>query len=111
MIDTSDDSKYCGKHKARMGNRPKIFRQKALDKYGVKCMNPDCILTAHGIKIEEYMLDVDHIKEVSSFPGDATVQEINHPDNAMVLCKICHAAKTHGYIKEISTLKIIFSND
>jgi hypothetical protein len=53
-------------------------------------MNPDCPLTKNEIPITKDVLDVHHKKEVHSFPETATVQQINHPENALVLCVYCH---------------------
>jgi hypothetical protein len=43
-------------------------------------------------------VSVCHIKDVKDFPGDATVKEINTPDNLIALCPNCHWLFDHGLL-------------
>ena len=43
-------------------------------------------------------IDVCHIRDVSDFPDDALLGEINHIDNLIALCKTHHAEFDDGYI-------------
>lgn len=63
----------------------KKYRKKALETFGLKCQNPDCVITNSGIELESHLFDVDHIN------GDRTNCDIN---NLQVLCLYCHAVKT-----------------
>ncbi|OPH61778.1 hypothetical protein BC351_00620 [Paenibacillus ferrarius] len=93
MIDDSDGSNKCGKCKARTGNHHDRLRQKAFKTFGKVCMNTNCELTSRGVPLPTDVLEVDHIKEVSSFPDNANVQEINDISNLQVLCVYCHKLK------------------
>ena len=55
-----------------------------------------------NIRILEGVMDVDHIKQpteedIKNNPWyDPTTGKIEHPDNYQLLCKTCHAIKSHG---------------
>lgn len=93
MINNVNNNKRCGKCKVRTGAYRKKFRKNAITTYGVRCMNLNCELTKRGVPLTEKVLDVDHIKEVSSFPANATEKQINHISNAQLLCVYCHKIK------------------
>jgi hypothetical protein len=90
-VDDSDKSQRCGRCKARSGQHHKNFRANALKHYGAKCMNIECPVIPG--RLDENDLDVHHKREVSDFPDNATVQEINSVSNAEIYCKICHSRK------------------
>ena len=48
-----------------------------------------------------YSLHVEtcHIKDIADFPLTATLGEVNHPDNLLLLCRNHHWELDHGYLK------------
>lgn len=44
-------------------------------------------------------VELAHIKAVSSFPETATLEEVNSPDNNLVLCRNCHWEYDNGLLK------------
>lgn len=43
-------------------------------------------------------VDIGHIRPVKSFPPEATLTEVNHPDNLVALDKRCHWEFDHGHL-------------
>lgn len=43
-------------------------------------------------------VELCHIKSVSSYPIEATLGEVNHPTNLVVLCKNCHWEFDHNMV-------------
>ena len=43
-------------------------------------------------------VELCHIKAVSSFPNNALLSEVNHPDNNIQLCRNCHWEFDHGML-------------
>lgn len=41
-------------------------------------------------------VDVCHRRPVADFPNEATIEQINHPDNLVYLCKVHHWEFDHG---------------
>lgn len=41
-------------------------------------------------------VEVSHIKQISSYPPETTIREINIPENLIVLCPNCHWEFDHG---------------
>lgn len=43
-------------------------------------------------------VELCHIKAVSSFPDSALLEEVNHPDNVIQLCRNCHWEFDNGIL-------------
>ena len=91
---------FCGRscsqklhNKSRIGDlhplwnntSPHNYRIRAIRHYGAICSNANCPLQQAGIKIQQDLLDVDHIDSNRSN---------NCIENLQVLCVYCHAKKT-----------------
>lgn len=74
--------KVGSKHPNWLGGR---YRLNALEFYGARCCNPQCILTANQIFIPEILIDVHHIDEN---------RKNNNINNLIPLCVWCHAIET-----------------
>lgn len=44
-------------------------------------------------------IEVCHIKDVKDFSLDSTLEEVNHIDNLIALCRNCHWEFDHGHLK------------
>lgn len=51
----------------------------------------ECFICGYSTHVETC-----HIKEIYRFPLDTTIEEINHPDNLVLLCKNHHWEMDHG---------------
>lgn len=69
-----------------------VFRQSGLP---MECVN--CGYNLH--------VDICHIKPVSSFPPEATIDEVNSLSNLVTLDKRCHWEFDNGYLS-VSDLKL-----
>jgi hypothetical protein len=43
-------------------------------------------------------VDICHIRDIASFPDEATLSEVNAPGNLVALDKRCHWEFDHGYL-------------
>lgn len=44
-------------------------------------------------------VELSHIKQITDFPPEATLGEINHPSNILVLCPNCHWELDHNCLQ------------
>jgi len=61
------------------------YRKKALNFLPHRCNNEKCIIQKNNIKLETYLLDVDHLDKNRAN---------NQLENLQFLCLYCHALKT-----------------
>lgn len=54
-----------------------------------------CCICGYDLRIE-----IAHIKSVASFPEDAKISEVNHPNNLAPLCPNCHFEFDNNFITE-----------
>lgn len=69
------------------------IRRHASDIYGQSDKPRCCAICGY-----ETHIDVCHIRPVSDFSGDATITEINDPDNLIALCPNHHWEYDHGLL-------------
>jgi hypothetical protein len=55
-------------------------------------------------------IEVAHIKEIKDFPKDATIGEVNDPDNLTILCRNHHWEMDHNLLKLTGTKRTRTSN-
>lgn len=70
------------------------IRKHAHKTYNASFKPKECYICGYRVHI-----DVCHIKSVSSFPSDASIEEINHLDNLIALCPNHHWEFDQGLIK------------
>lgn len=56
-----------------------------------------CAACGYGLHV-----DICHIRDVASFPMDATLAEVNAPGNLIALDKRCHWEFDHGYLELVN---------
>lgn len=42
-------------------------------------------------------VELCHIRDITDFPEEATLEEVNHPNNILQLCRNCHWESANGY--------------
>jgi hypothetical protein len=52
-------------------------------------------------------VELAHIKPITSFAIDATIGEINNPDNLFVLCRNCHWEFDNGHLDDIPSRRLL----